>query len=77
MTRVRLIAALDQKFEGRRLLSGEPFDAGEKDAADLVAMRFAKRAPASNKALAAENHEAKEPRVKRAYKRRDMTAEKA
>ncbi len=75
-----LVSTAKHKYQGRWLKPGDPFLATATDADDLLALKFATRAPAKihTADMTAESDAAlAEPqRTKRAYHRRDMVAER-
>lgn len=78
MSNVPLISTGSHRYEGVWLKGGDPFVANnETDASDLCALGFAKRVPGyMTRDLAAEQDAMAAVRTKRAYKRRDLVAEK-
>lgn len=88
MSRVPLISTAKHRFEGRTLMPNDAFTAELRDAEDLIAMNFARRAPTAavagtyaTIALTAEKIPAAAtpaPAVKpkRRYRRRDLKAER-
>lgn len=63
LDRVRLIAAVKQRYENRTLCPNDEFETDELEALDLIAMGYARRATDDD------------PKRRAGYKRRDLRAE--
>ncbi|CAH0650535.1 MULTISPECIES: hypothetical protein [Pseudomonas] len=74
---MKMVALKEFRYAGRQLLSGDPFEARERDVRLLEAIKNARPVNQldDKPAAAADEQKGSETPAKRTYKRRDMKAE--